>query len=259
MRVTASSADSTRECAAKAIRRDNPPGPVRAAALRAVGILATAEDNPGGVVAPPTPAEHPHASRSTSPDHEAFAEFASGVRASLIPAEDGEATTLWLPGLQLESENRALRGGKGKNSIRVAAAAKRAAMRALTTSDAPLVRYDRAVSIEVRQVGTNRRIDPGNLWHKPIIDLLLRNGDGLGVIHDDSARYVESVTVGYADGNAVGVLVTITPCVESHQSPRRASLPPGSPARGSLRSSHSDADPVATASGAVKEAGRATR
>lgn len=267
MRVTASSPDPIRARAVAVIRREFAPGEARAMALRAVGIIPTPEDL-GNSAPPPHGAESHPCRRERRAAETAWPNFAATVRS--IIATRNEDLRIWIPGLILLSENSAL-GGERKGSkrgfVQVRHAAKQecqlALMRALDCKAGMLHRFTARVRIEVLQIAPRLRIDPGNLYKKPLIDCLTERGGGLGVIRDDRREFVAFEGTGYMDeyhgDDTPGVLVRIEVASEPHQSPRRASLPPGSPANGSLRSSHRDADPVATAPGAVKEARREAR
>jgi hypothetical protein len=145
-----------------------------------------------------------------------WADFAAQVRASLGAARE-ETLDIWLPGLQLYSENVALRGDRmpgrhERNKIAVQTAALNEAQLAFMLCESPLWRICRVVSITILQHGRKRDIDPGNLFHKPVVDCLIaRGGAGLGIIEDDSARYVSRVTVGYGQRELTGVSVEIRP------------------------------------------------
>ncbi len=165
----------------------------------------------------PRPADHvsPHPNRESRRHAQAqWPEFVASVRKAMPTRL--EPLTLWLPGLQMYSENAALRGEQkreGRNRIKVQGAALQEVQLAIICANPPLWRIPSRVAIRVYQSGRRRDIDPGNLFHKPVVDCLLERGHGLGIIHDDSAKHVESITIGYdPDGSDLtGVRIVIIP------------------------------------------------
>ena len=70
----------------------------------------------------------------------------------------------------------------------------------------------RIVRIEVWQVCDTHRVDPGNLYAKSLVDALLTSSGGLGILQDDSRKFVSFVGTGYRAGDGesgVGVWVEI--------------------------------------------------
>ena len=205
---------AVREREAEKQRREEPPGPRRVAIIRGLGFVPLPSDGDASRQAPvakPAPRPSPH------PDWDSFA---ARIRGTLEPGTD--PLFLFLPGLRLRSENQLQRGMSGredrtrrekpKSFIEVRHAAKSEAMGALMDA-APLRlwRFDVRVRIAVFQVDDDCRIDPGNLYAKALIDLLLARGGGLGVLHDDSRKWISFATTGYRgsiDGE-VGVWIEI--------------------------------------------------
>ena len=178
--------------------------------LRAVGFV------PRPTATMERESSHPHRSSRRAADAR-WPEHAARVRATMETRN--VALTIWLPGLKLYSENVALRGDKrvgqeSRNKIKVQSAASAEAHLAFQNCDSDLYRITERVAITILQHGKSRAIDPGNLFHKPAIDCLLERNGGLGIIVDDSAKYVSTVTIGYGDRELTGVEIVIIPSGE---------------------------------------------
>lgn len=152
----------------------------------------------------------------------AWPEFAAKIRGELKPRN--LQITFFLPGLMLYSENSALHGedrgsgrgkGNGRQFVQVRNAALQEARLAYQHAEVPGGNFENyftdPVHIKILQFCRTRKIDPGNLYHKPVIDCLTERNGGLGIITDDSAHYVELVTIGYGGDARVGVEVEIMP------------------------------------------------
>ena len=124
--------------------------------------------------------------------------FAASVREWIGVAPALRCVTIHLPGLQLLSENVALRGGKGKSRIAVACEAKRQAREALMKVPVrDFSRFEGLCEITIVQSSEKPRIDAPNLFHKALIDCLTARSGGLGIIPDDSPKYLNSYRVAY--------------------------------------------------------------
>jgi hypothetical protein len=128
--------------------------------------------------------------------------FAASVRANLQPASEGKSVWLEIPGLQLLSENVALRGGNGKSRIAVACEAKRQAQDALMGLDehkrALFARFQGPCEIIILQsCEKHPRIDVTNLFHKALVDCFTARSGGIGIIEDDSPEHVHGINVRY--------------------------------------------------------------
>jgi hypothetical protein len=106
------------------------------------------------------------------------------------------------PGLVLKSQNAILRGERkchrtGAEIVRIAA---REALASVMSATVPLYnknRFGHFVEVSVYQLGVSN-IDPGNLFWKPVVDILTGRNGGLGVIPDDSARYIKKIGARYS-------------------------------------------------------------
>lgn len=191
-------------------RREEPPGERRANHIRALGFVPLPDDC-STIVA--TAGRVTTARESRFPEWDAFA---AETRASL--AESDSPLSLWIPGLKLFSENTVQHGQSDGRApamtfVQVRHAAKVQALQALMNArhSVMLHRFTGIVRIAVFQVCDRSRIDPGNLYAKSLIDALLARGGGLGIIEDDSRRFVSFVGTGYrasTDGE-VGVWIEI--------------------------------------------------
>lgn len=195
---------------ARGIRDSLPPGPSRLATLANIGVPA----GPGDAApeqAPKPVAPKPRKSRARARAKDEWAEYAEARRPTEARAE---RLVLQFPGLILRSENKAQRGNavRGGRWLNLEAnLATNEAREAWKRNAQPLWRFDVPVSIKVWQVKGDQRTDPGNLYKKALIDTLQERTGGLGIIRDDSRKYVVSESTGYATGGVVGVIVEIEP------------------------------------------------
>lgn len=220
MRITSASPEPMRIAAAARVRQDYPPGPARVDLLLQLGYRPEDSDR----------AEGP---RHVGPNLDRWQLWAEGVRRKL-PTRTA-LLMLWLPGLEMRSENTALRGtsgsadAKAKSRISTQHAARADARKAFMACESAMHRFPGEVRVRVvaYQCGTLQRIDPGNLYHKPVIDCLCERHYGLGIIVDDSARYIQSVHAEYrgakvrgakCDAESVGVMLEIRPDGATHGS-----------------------------------------
>lgn len=229
MRITSGSPEHLKRAAAKADPRGAAAAGIVIRGINDASVLAAADRADIRLPEAPAPvfsstitttAYEPPNRHSRREAAATWPQFAAYVRASLQVIRGPLA--IWLPGLHLRSENAALKGeARGakehrpkhaRGMVQVRNCASREARCAFQQADlGGIGRFETPVDIEVLQVSERRLIDPGNLFHKAVIDCLTARSSagGLGIIADDSARYVCRVTVGYTDGPLVGVHVVI--------------------------------------------------
>ena len=151
--------------------------------------------------------------------HASWNAFVEDLRADGLTLA-GDYLTIWITGLMLYSFNAALSGEKkrlgkeDRNRIKIQTAAKHEAELALQESGAEFRRFARPVNITVLQHGKRRTIDPGNLYHKAVIDCLSAREGGIGVIEDDRAKFVGIVGSGYGNKPVTGVEIVLEVAVQ---------------------------------------------
>lgn len=119
---------------------------------------------------------------------------------------------IWLPDMKLPSVNMMI-GSKRRESQ---PAAKTQAREAIEAYRGPLWRFTARVDIIVHQFygPAERTMDADNLYAKHLIDMLTKTG--IGVIEDDSMKYVHSVKRVVDRDRMTGVELIIEPYNVAH-------------------------------------------
>jgi len=125
-----------------------------------------------------------------------------------------EPLEIILPGMILKSCNEQLRSNMG-NDFRFRKTEKDAAQGALhaaISGGTKIWRFESRVDIwiEQRVANINKSIDPDNLWVKPLVDALTTRAGVIGIIEDDRAKFVRSISKAVENGDP-SVIIKICP------------------------------------------------